>query len=685
MADRDPGRVSAEVDWREVARLVLTSREMDRIEEQELVPAKKVLYQFSARGHDMAQVLLGLQLKEGDGVFGYYRSRPLLLSLGVPLADALGSGMGLAGGYSNGRDIGVVFNYPNPGGAHAFPMCGGVGAQYTPAAGWAQAVTYKAKVLKEGPSDAIALVLGGDASASTGGFWSALTIATTQQLPLLIYIEDNGYGISVPSEYQTPGKDIAANLASFSGLTIFNGDGTDPSEASKLIAQAVSHVRTKRTPVLLRLTVPRLEGHSAQDTQTYKSEAEIEAEWARDPLPKLKAQAAKSQVGEEAWADLERETAWQVQAAVAEAESRGVSSPEEVTSQVFYEGQVQQVGGLWNSGYEPPSSTDQPAGSGQRINMVTAIRRVLDQELETNPRVLLFGEDVGPKGGVHAVTLGLQERFGRDRVFDTSLNEEGIVGRAVGMALAGLMPVPEIQFRKYAEPATEQIHDCGTMRWRTHNRFAAPMVLRVPGGFFKCGDPWHSMTNEVEFVHNPGWRVAVPSNAEDAVGLLRGSLRGNDPVLFFEHRAMLDEAWARRPWPGDDYVLPFGRAKKTREGDSITIVTWGAMVPRCESAGEGVDADVIDLRTLQPWDKDMVLDSVRRTRRCLIVHEDLRTGGFGAEIAAVVADEAFLDLDAPVARVTMPDIPSPHHPRLMEWALPSPASIRAEIDRLVGF
>jgi 2-oxoisovalerate dehydrogenase E1 component len=317
--------------------------------------------------------------------------------------------------------------------------------------------------------------------------------------------------------------------------------------------------------------------------------------------------------------------------------------------------------------------------------MVTAIRRVLDQELEANLRMLVFGEDVGPKGGVHAVTLGLQEKFGRDRVFDTSLNEEGIVGRAVGMALAGLMPVPEIQFRKYAEPATEQIHDCGTMRWRTNNRFAAPMVLRVPGGFFKCGDPWHSMTNEVEFVHNPGWKVAVPSNAEDAVGLLRGSLRGNDPVLFFEHRAMLDDSWARRPWPGDDYVLPFGRAKKTREGDKITIVTWGAMVPRCEAAAEGVSADVIDLRTLMPWDREMVLESVRRTRRCLIVHEDLRTGGFGAEIAAVVADEAFLDLDAPVARVTMPDIPSPHHPKLMEWALPSPGSIRAEIDRLVGF
>ena len=683
MADRDPGKVSAHVDWREVARLVLTSRELDRLEEEELAPAKKVLYQFSARGHDLAQVLLGLHLKDGDAACGYYRSRPLLLALGVPLADALGSGMGLAGGYSDGRDIGVVFNYPNPGGAHALPMCGGVGAQYTPAAGWAQAIDYKRKVLEEGPEDSIALVLGGDASCATGGFWSALTIATTQQLPLLIYIEDNGYGISVPSQYQTPGRDIAANLASFAGLTIFNGDGTDPDEASRLIDEAVSHVRTRRAPALLRLTVPRLEGHSFQDTQTYKSEAEVTAEWARDPLPRLKAFAAHLQIGDEQWSDLEREVAWQVDAARAEAEARGVASPETVTSQVFFEGEMSQVGG--GAGLSLDGTTDQPAGSGQRINMVTAIRRTLDQELEANPRVLVFGEDVGPKGGVHAVTLGLQEKFGRERVFDTSLNEEGIVGRAVGMALAGLMPVPEIQFRKYAEPATEQIHDCGTMRWRTHNRFAAPMVLRVPGGFFKCGDPWHSMTNEVEFVHNPGWLVAVPSNAEDAVGLLRGSLRGNDPVLFFEHRAMLDDSWARRPWPGDEYVLPFGRAKRTREGDAITIVTWGAMVPRCEAAAEGVDADVIDLRTLQPWDKDMVLSSVRRTRRCLIVHEDLRTGGFGAEIAAVVADEAFLDLDAPVARVTMPDIPSPHHPKLMEWALPSPVSIRAEIDRLMSF
>ena len=681
MAEADPRLPSAsdQTDWAKVARLVLTSRALDALEEQRLVPEKKILYQFSARGHDLAQVLLGLHLRDGDAACGYYRSRPMLLALGVPLADALGSGMGREGGYSGGRDIGVVFNFPNPGGAHALPMCGGVGAQYTPAVGWAQAIRYKAAVLGEGPADAIAVVLGGDASCATGGFWSALTIATTQQLPLLFFIEDNGFGISVPSTYQTPGQDIAANLASFRGLHILNGDGTEPAEASRLIDAAIAHVRSGAGPALLRLTVPRLEGHSFQDTQTYKSEAIVAAEWARDPLPKLERWCGERQIG---WSDIATRVDYTVEQARAEAEARGVLRVERVADDVFFSGRHAEVGG--QAGLTVPT-TDAPAPDGQRINMVTAIRRVLDQELAANPRVLVFGEDVGPKGGVHAVTLGLQDKFGHDRVFDTSLNEEGIVGRAVGMALAGLMPVPEIQFRKYAEPATEQINDCGTMRWRTANRFAAPMVLRVPGGFFKCGDPWHSQTNEVQFVHNPGWHVAVPSNAEDAVGLLRGALRGNDPVLFFEHRAMLDDMWARRPWPGDAFALPFGKARLTRQGDAITIVTWGAMVPRCEAAAEGIDADVIDLRTLMPWDREAVLDSVRRTRRCLIVHEDLRTGGFGAEIAAVVADEAFLDLDAPVARVTMPDIPSPHHPTLLEAAVPSVARIRAEIDRLVGF
>jgi 2-oxoisovalerate dehydrogenase E1 component len=674
-------------DWRKVAFHVHVSRELDRLEEQELVPARKVLYQFSARGHDMAQVLLGSRLTHRhDAACGYYRSRPLLLALGVPLADALGSGMGRAGGYSDGRDIGVVFNYPNPNGCPALPMCGGVGAQYTPTAGWAQAITYHRDVLGDGSYDqAIAVVLGGDASCATNGFWSALTIATTQRLPMLFYVEDNQYGISVPSTFQTPGGDIARNLSGFQGLRILTGDGTEPAEAARLVDQAVSHVRSGNGPALLRLTVPRLQGHSAQDTQAYKTADFVESEWARDPLPKLKSCLVGSLLDEAEWDAIGREAEAAVAAALAEAEARPVADPETVTANVLYEGEMQERGGQWTRGYRAPRSTDTPRPEGQRINMVTAIRRTLDHELAINPRVLLFGEDIGPKGGVHAVTLGLQDKYGDRRVFDTSLSEEGIVGRAVGMAIAGLVPVPEIQFRKYAEPALEQINDCGTMRWRTRNRFAAPMVLRIPVGFFKCGDPWHSQTNEVQFVHNPGWLVAVPSNAEDAVGLLRSALRGNDPTVFFEHRAMLDDAWARRPYPGDDYVLPFGRGRKVREGDDITIVTWGAMVPRCEAAAADFSADVIDLRTLMPWDREMVLASVRRTRRCLIVHEDLRTGGFGAEIAAVVADEAFLDLDAPVARLTMPDIPSPHNPKLLDWAVPSVDRIRAKIEELVGF
>jgi 2-oxoisovalerate dehydrogenase E1 component len=674
-------------DWREIAYLVHVSRALDKLEEEVLVPARKVLYQFSARGHDLAQIMLGSRLDHPrDGACGYYRSRPFLLSLGVPLADALGSNMGRAGGYSDGRDIGVVFNYPNPGGCPALPMCGGVGAQYTPTAGWAQAIEYYRKVLgDESYDEAIAVVLGGDASVATNGFWSALTIATTQQLPMLFYIEDNQYGISVPSSYQTPGGDIAKNLASFGNLHVLSGDGTEPAEAARLLSEAIDHVRGRRGPALLRLTVPRLQGHSAQDTQAYKSEDFVQSEWARDPLPKLKSYLVGALLDEAEWDELGREAEAVVEAARAEAEAREVSAPESVTSHVFYDGEMQQRGGQWTKGYRAPSSIETPRPDGQRINMVTAIRRTLERELELNPRMLLFGEDIGPKGGVHAVTLGLQDKFGIERVFDTSLSEEGIIGRAVGMALAGLMPVPEIQFRKYAEPALEQINDCGTMRWRTNNRFAAPMVLRMPVGFFKCGDPWHSQTNEVQFVHNPGWLVAAPSNAEDAVGLLRSALRGNDPTVFFEHRAMLDDPWARRPWPGDDYVLPFGRAKKTREGDAITIVTWGAMVPRCEEAAKGVSADVIDLRTLMPWDRETVLESVRRTRRCLIVHEDLRTGGFGAEIAALVADEAFLDLDAPVARIAMPDIPSPHNPALLNWAVPSVEKIRGKIDELVGF
>jgi 2-oxoisovalerate dehydrogenase E1 component len=376
--------------------------------------------------------------------------------------------------------------------------------------------------------------------------------------------------------------------------------------------------------------------------------------------------------------------------ALAAVEGRSAPDPGSVRRHLFSESaadgsiDLQQQGGVRCDGVVPSPGTVHPSPQGPRINLVTAVRRTLEHELAVNPRMLIFGEDVGRKGGVHAATLGLQEKFGAGRVFDTSLSEEGIIGRAVGMAAAGLMPVPEIQFRKYADPAAEQLNDCGTMRWRTANRFAAPMVVRIPGGFFKCGDPWHSQSNEVQWVHGLGWRLAMPSNAQDAVGLLRSALRGNDPTIFFEHRSLLDGSWARRAYPGDDFVVPFGKAAILREGTTLTVVTWGAMVERCEQAivNRGISADLLDLRTLSPWDREATLASVRKTRRCLIVHEDTMTAGFGAEIAAVIAKEAFFDLDAPIERLAMPDVPSPHSPVLLDAVLPGVEMISQAIAAL---
>jgi len=680
-------------EWLRVVSLLHASRALDDIEEQQLLPERKVLYQFSARGHELGQILLGLQLTDPhDGIGVYYRSRPLMLALGVSLEDAAAAPLARSGSFSGGRDIGVVFNRPGRGGPTVLPACGGVGTQYTPAAGWAQAIRYRHEVLADDSyARSIAVVLGGDGSIATNGFWSALNIATTLKLPLLFFIEDNGFGISVPAQLQTPGGNIVANLRAFSGLTLLEGDGSDPDAAAALTSQAVAWVRAERAPLLLRLMVPRLSGHSGQDTQAYKSAATLSEERARDPLPRLRNALVPAVMSESSWTALAGEARRAVEAAVARALARPLPDPGELTRHVFSGSEeagaeLQQQGGLAAEGCVFAATSTRAQPEGARVNMLTAIRRTLDVELALNPRMLVFGEDVGPKGGVHGATFGLQEKYGVQRVFDTSLSEEGIIGRAVGMALAGLLPVPEIQFRKYADPAAEQLNDCGTLRWRTHNRCAAPMVVRMPGGFFKCGDPWHSQTNEVAWVHGIGWRVAVPSNAEDAVGLLRAALRGNDPVIFFEHRAMLDGAWARRPYPGDAFVVRFGAARTVRSGSELTLVTWGAMVERCEQAAERshVDAEVLDLRTLSPWDHDAVRASVEKTHRCLIVHEDNLTAGFGAEIAATLAAQCFFSLEAPIERLAMPDIPSPHSPVLLAAAVPDVARITQTIQRLAS-
>jgi 2-oxoisovalerate dehydrogenase E1 component len=690
----------ARIDWRRVAYHTLVSRALDDAEEatnrnRATVPREHlVLYQFSARGHDMAQAILGSLLDHPrDGVGAYYRSRPLLLTLGLSIEDGFASPLGRSGGFSDGRDIGVVCNVPNRNGPVVLPMSGDVGSQYTPVAGWAQAITYHRDVLgDESYRGAIGVALGGEGSVATNGFWSSLTIATTLELPMLFYIEDNGLGISVRGDMQTPRGNIAANLASFANLLVRDGDGTSPGEAERLLREVVGHVRSGGGPALIRLTVPRLSSHSGPDNQKgYRTDEEIAADWARDPLPKLRAHVVPTTMSEDEWDALEQEVTRDVEAGLAAARARPVADPAGVRRFVYAEpprpGDAETFGGLTPDEIHALGGSERATSDGDPIRFAEAVRRTLCRELEANPRVVVFGEDVGRKGGVHLVTEGLQKQFGERRVFDTSLSEEGIVGRAVGMAVAGLMPVAEIQFRKYADPATEQLNNCGTMRWRTANRFAAPIVVRMPGGFGKdVGDPWHSLSAEVQFAHTLGWQLAYPSNAADAVGLLRAAMRSRNPTIFFEHRALLMTSDGSARYPGDDYVVPMGRASLLREGTEVTLVTWGALVHRAlEAAGRfGDRVEVIDLRTIAPWDRQTVLVSVRKTGRALVLHEDTVTAGFGAEIAAVLAKEAFWHLDAPVDRLAVEDVPMPYHPVLLDAVLPGVDGIASRIEELLG-
>ena len=685
-------------DWRRIVYDTLVSRGLDDAEEatnrnRTSVPREHlVLYQFSARGHDVPQCILGSLLTHPrDAVSAYYRSRPLLLSLGLSIEDGFASPLGRSGGFSGGRDIGVVCNLPNRGAPMVMPMSGDVGSQYTPAVGFAQALLYHRDVLRdEGYRGAITVVLGGEASVATNGFWSALTIATTLELPLLFYIEDNGLGISVPGTLQTPGGNIAANLASFSNLLVRDGDGTNPGEMARLLEELVGHVRDGKGPALIHLTVPRLCSHSGPDNQrAYRTEAEMEADTRRDPLPRLRRYLVPSHLTEDEWRALEERAARDVAGGLQAARERPLPDPARVHRFVYAEplepGDNEALGGMSDAERAALPSTGTPAEGGEMLRFADAVRRTLRRELDVNPKVLIFGEDVGVKGGVHLVTEGLQKQFGPGRVFDTSLSEEGIIGRAVGMAIAGLVPVAEIQFRKYADPAQEQLNNCGTMRWRTDNRFCAPIVVRLPGGFGKdVGDPWHSLSAEVQWAHAIGWQMVMPSNAADAVGLLRTAMRSPNPTVFFEHRLLLMTSEGSARYPGDDFVLPFGQANVLREGSDITVVTWGALVHSCLEACDQVatSVELIDLRTIAPWDRERVLTSVRKTGRCLIVHEDTMTAGFGAEIAATIAREAFWELDAPVDRHCVEDVPMPYHPVLLAAVLPSAESIAERIEAL---
>jgi 2-oxoisovalerate dehydrogenase E1 component len=683
----------AQPDWQAVARTVLLSRKLDELEVQQLTPQGKVKYQFSAGGHELAQALLAEALDHPhDGASVYYRSRPFMLANGLTSQEALTAGMALTDNPSQGRDVGVVYNLPRRQRATILPASGDVGAQYTPAAGWAQAICYRQTVLDEqGWLGALAVALGGDGSVAANGFWAALNIVTTLNLPYLFFIEDNAYGISVPSSLQTPGGDIAANLGSYRNLLVLQGHGWQPAAAWQVIHQAVAHIRAGRGPALLRMRVPRLHGHTFIDNQAYKPSELLEAEASMDPLPHLKTHLLESQLyDQQAWADLEKGVDQEIQTALAEAELTPPPAADVRDAQkfLFYAGIAPKQGGLRPEIEPLPLENRAAKTEGPRINFIEAVKRTLEVEMDANPRILVFGEDVGLKGGVHGATQDLQAHFGEARVFDTSLSEEGIIGRSVGMALAGLLPVPEIQFRKYADPAHEQISDLGTLRWRTANNFAAPLVVRIPVGYAKkTGDPWHSVSGEALYAHTLGWRIAYPSHAADAVGLMRTALRSDDPTFFFEHRALLDSVEGRRPYPGDAYCLPFGKAACLLEGDELVVITWGAMVPRCQAAAQQFKGRItlLDLRTIIPWDQEAVLDAVRQTGKVLVVHEDTYTAGFAGEIMAVISEQAFTDLDAPPARLTTPDMPIPFNVDVMNAIIPSERQIADKFEMLLAW
>lgn len=679
------------LNWRRVAHLLLLSRKLDELEVNTLTPQGKIKYQFSSGGHELAQILIALTLTHPyDGAAVYYRSRPFMLASGLSITKALAAGMALTNTPSEGRDAGVVFNQPRNNGLTVLPSSGDVGAQYTPAAGWAQAIRYRINVLKDiAWEGAMAVALGGDGSVAANGFWAALNIVTTLELPYLFFIEDNSFGLSVPSEVQVPGGDIASNLESYGNILKLQASGSDPEEAWNAVQTAVAHIRQGNGPCLLRMQVPRLAGHTFVDNQAYKSEKQLEDERSRDPLIHLKKYLQRKKlISRTEWQQLEENVEKELQSALEEAETYPEPDPDQIQRYLFFDGSAPSQGGLRPDEALIPLGTTIPSPEGPRLNLIDAVRRTLENEMELNPRILVYGEDVGVKGGVHGATMDMQIHFGKERVFDTSLSEDGIIGRATGLAIAGLLPVPEIQFRKYADPAHEQINDIGTLRWRTANKFAAPVIVRIPVGYSKkTGDPWHSVSGEAVYAHTLGWRIAYPSNAEDAVGLLRTALRSDDPTFLFEHRALLDGSEARRPYPGDDYCLPFGIASRLMTGDELTLITWGAMVSRCLQAASFFEGRVslIDLRTIIPWDQESVLESVMQTGKVLIVHEDTYTNGFGAEITAIIAEEAFTYLDAPISRLATPDVPIPYNVDLMNAVLPSVDKIKSKLQELLDF
>jgi 2-oxoisovalerate dehydrogenase E1 component len=686
--------------WLSAYRVMLLSRKIDDKEIQ-LKNQSQIFFQISGAGHEAVLAAAGMVLRPSyDWFFPYYRDRALCLSLGVTPYEMFLQAVGAEDDpASHGRQMPSHWgNQP----LNIVSQSSPTGTQCLQAVGCAEAGVLYGRVgaIPDGGmcarADEVVYVSLGDGTTSEGEFWESLNTACNLRLPIVYLVEDNGYAISVPVDVQTAGGDVSRLLTGFPGLRVIDVDGTDLVASYTAMRDAVEYARARKGPALVHARVIRPYSHSlSDDERLYKTPEQREREAERDPLRVTTTFLLRKGIAGEQ--DLER-IARDVDRLVNEAAERALTaakpSRDSATRWVF------------SPDVDPASSafaTDL-APDGKPDTMVASINRTLRDEMSRNPRLVVFGEDVADcshpdtrsqvpgKGGVFKVTHGLQKAFGGDRVFNSPLAEANIIGRGVGMAIRGLKPVVEIQFFDYIWPAMMQLRDeMAMLRYRSGNTFSCPMVVRVPiGGYLRGGAPYHSQSGESIFAHCPGIRIAFPSNAADAAGLLRTAIRCDDPVLFLEHKHLYRQTYNKAPYPGPDYMIPFAQAALRRPGSDVVIVTWGALVQRAllaaqQAEKEGLSVAVLDLRTLVPFDWASIAEHVSATNRVIVAHEDQLTCGFGAEIAARIASDLFDRLDAPVRRVAALDTPVAYAPNLEEAILPQAADLLKAIQETARY
>ncbi len=683
-------------------RTMYTSRRLDD-KELTLKRQNRVYFQISGAGHEAVLVAAGLVLRPGyDWFYAYYRDRALALQLGItPYEQLLGAVAAETDPISGSRQMPSHWSSPQ---LHMVSRSSCTGTQFLQALGAAEG-GYRYSSIKEiedrasqFKEDEVIYVSAGDGTTSEGEFWESLNVACNLKLPMLYLIEDNGYAISVPVEVQTAGGSISRLVRAFPDLYIEECDGTDLLESYETIKRAFEYCRERRGPALVHAHVIRPYSHSQSDDETaYRPQEERAKDAERDPLKKLGEFLVREGILTEADLKKLREDA---DREINEAADRALSipHPKKESATVF----------VYSPDVDPASpvfdTEDQVTLSGNEATMVDLINRCLHEEMARDPRIVVLGEDVADasradylarvkgKGGVFKVTANLQREFGSDRVYNTPLAEAGIIGRAMGMATRGLKPVPEIQFFDYIWPAFMQIrNEVALLRWRSNNSWKCPMVVRVPvGGYLKGGAIYHSQSGVSTFTSIPGWRVVMPSTALDANGLLRTAIRSDDPVLFLEHKHLYRQAYNKSRYPGKEFMIPFGKAKLVREGEDLTIITYGALVQRSlvaakEAAKQGVDVEIIDLRSLNPYDWQAIEKSVKKTSRAIVVYEDSISWGYGAEISARIASDLFEYLDAPVRRVAALDCFVSYTPDVEDATLPQVEDVLKAITDLAEY